>query len=66
MKQLASFASLGGIENDAFLTLGGIGLLPAAFQPFLHTQNAPKTGFIEKLILRKIIRPKIDETDVTF
>jgi len=40
------------------LTLGGI--LPAAFQPFLHRQNAQKSAFLEKFILRKII--KIDAT----
>jgi len=34
------------------LTLGGI--LPPAFRPFLHPQNAPKSAFLQKLIIRKI------------
>jgi len=28
---------------------------PAAFQPLFYPQNAPKSAFLEKLILRKII-----------
>ena len=51
---------LGGIEKWCIFWLLG-GILPTEFQPFLHPQNAPKSAFLETLILRTIItsRPAI-------
>jgi len=42
--------STSGLETRYLL------LPPAAFQPFFHPQTAPKSTFLEKLILSKIIK----------